>query len=139
MTTSLASSPVLPIVMAGAAGLLVVGTFSSSATPNSQAQEAGPPAAEAPPAAAPALPTGANVPATCKGKACTIAFPKAGDYSSAFGQTITLEQIYTDGAAVTVGATRIVSSLKVTNKGGGYALKIVKVAPTGVTVRVTQN
>ncbi|GAA0610360.1 hypothetical protein GCM10009547_10490 [Sporichthya brevicatena] len=133
MTTSLASSPVLPIVMAGAAGLLVVGTFSSSATPNSQSQDSSPPAAQ------PALPTGANIPATCKGKACTIAFPKVGDYSSAFGQTVTLEQIYTDGAAVTVGATRIVSSLKVTNKDGGYALKIVKVAPTGVTVRVTQS
>lgn len=138
MTTSLASSPVLPIVMAGAAALLVVGTFSSSATPNSEAQDAGNEAAAPPAAEVPALPTGTSVPADCKGKACTITFPKEGDFSSAFGGTVSLEKIYTDGAAVSVAGTRIVSSLKVTNKAGGYTLKIVKVAPTGVTVRVTQ-
>lgn len=133
MTTSLASSPVLPIVMAGVAGLLIVGTLSN---PDNSSAE---PAAQESPAAAPPALTGDTVPATCKGKVCTITFPKVGDSAQAFGGTVQATAFYTDGAAVSVAGQPIVSSLKVASKAGGYTLKIVKVEPAGVTVKITKK
>jgi hypothetical protein len=133
MTTSLASSPVLPIVMAGVAGLLIVGTLSN---PDKASTE---PVAQESPAAAPPALTGNTVPADCKGKVCTITFPKAGDSAQALGGTVQATAFYTDGAAVTVAGQPIVSSLKVANKAGGYTLKIVKVDPAGVTVKITKK
>lgn len=132
MTTSLASSPVLPIVMAGVAGLLIVGTLSN---PDKASTE---PVAQESPAAPPAL-TGATVPAACKGKVCTITFPKVGDSAQALGATVQATAFYTDGAAVTVAGQPIVSSLKVASKAGGYTVKIVKVDPAGVTVKITKK
>lgn len=137
MTTSLASSPVLPIVMAGVAGLLIVGTLSNPDKASSEpvADQSGLPAVETPPAL-----TGATVPATCKGKVCTITFPKVGDSAQAFGGLVQATAFYTDGAAVTIAGQPIVSSLKVASKAGGYTLKIVKVdKAAGVTVKITQK
>ena len=137
MTTSLASSPVLPIVMAGVAGLLVVGTLSNPDTAPTEpvADQSGLPAAETPPAL-----TGATVPATCKGKVCTITFPKVGDSAQAFGGTVQATAFYTDGAAVSIAGQPVVSSLKVASKAAGYTLKIVKVDPAaGVTVKITKK
>lgn len=135
MTTSLASSPVLPIVMAGVAGLLVVGTLSSNSSKPEAAEETGGlPAAEVPPVL-----TGNTVPATCAGKVCTITFPKAGDSSQAFGTTVQAMAFYKDGLEISIGGTKIVSSLKVANKAGGYTLKIVKVDPAGQTVKITKK
>lgn len=137
MTTSLASSPVLPIVMAGVAGLLIVGTLSNPDKASSEpvADQSGLPAVETPPAL-----TGATVPATCKGKVCTITFPKVGDSAQAFGGLVQATAFYTDGAAVTIAGQPIVSSLKVASKAGSYTLKIVKVdKAAGVTVKITQK
>lgn len=137
MTTSLASSPVLPIVMAGVAGLLIVGTLSNPDKASSEpvADQSGLPAVETPPAL-----TGATVPATCKGKVCTITFPKVGDSAQAFGGVVQATAFYTDGAAVTIAGQPVVSSLKVASKAGGYTLKIVKVdKAAGVTVKITQK
>ncbi|MBA3745655.1 hypothetical protein [Sporichthya sp.] len=135
MTTSLASSPVLPIVMAGVAGLLVFGTLSSNANSSSSAEEPGGlPAPEVP-----VVPTGDTVPAKCKGNVCTITFPKAGDSAQAFGTTVQAVKFYVDGMSVSIGGQSVVSSLKVANKAGGYTLKIVKVDPAGQTVKITKK
>ncbi len=136
MTTSLASSPVLPIVMAGVAGLLIVGTLSNpDSAPEPVAEQSGLPAAEVPPAL-----TGNTVPATCKGKVCTITFPKVGDSAQAFGGTVQAMAFYTDGAEVSVVGQKIVSNLKIAAKAGGYTLKIVKVDPVaGITVKITKK
>lgn len=137
MTTSLASSPVLPIVMAGVAGLLIVGTLSTPDKSSSEpvAEQNKTPAAETPPAL-----TGNTVPAACTGKVCTITFPKVGDSAQAFGGTVQAMAFYTDGADVSVLGERIVSNLKIAAKAGGYTLKIVKVdRAAGVTVKITKK
>ncbi|HYH52143.1 MAG TPA: hypothetical protein VEG38_21585 [Acidimicrobiia bacterium] len=135
MTTSLASSPMLPIVMAGAAGLLIVGTLSY---PNKASSE--PTANESPAAEVPPPLTGDTVPAACKGKVCTITFPKAGDSAQVFGGTVQAIKFYVDGAEVSIAGESVVSSLKVAGKATGYTLKIVKVDPAaGVTVRITKK
>ncbi|HUR73324.1 MAG TPA: hypothetical protein VMZ00_03565 [Sporichthya sp.] len=146
MTTSLASSPVLPIVMAGAAGLLVFGTLTSTSTSSSSSAgdtSTGGPAAEDPtayvPVELPGAATGSTVPAQCAGKVCMITFPKAGDSAQAFGTTVQAVTFYVDGMEVSIGGTKIVSSLKVANKAGGYTLKIVKVDPSGQTVKITKK
>jgi hypothetical protein len=130
--------------MAGVAGLLVFGTLSSEGAPSTDSlgESTGGPAAEDPsayvPVELPGAPAGATVPAQCKGNVCTITFPKAGDSAQAFGTTVQAVQFYTDGMKVSIGDTSIISSLKVANKAGGYTLKIVKVDPTGQTVKITK-
>ena len=144
MTTSLASSPVLPIVMAGVAGLLVFGTLTSEAAPSTSSlgDTTGGPAAQDPstyvPVEIPSAPAGDTVPAQCKGNVCTITFPKEGDAAQAFGTTVQAVKFYTDGMQVSIGGTTIISSLAVAKKAGGYTLKIVKVDPAGQTVKITK-
>lgn len=145
MTTSLSSSPIVPIVMAGVAGLLVVGTLSSSAPPASAEDPTayvpvelpGAPAAPAAPA-----PAGDIVPAQCTATVCTITFPKEGDSAQIFGTTVTATKFYSDGITLTIGATPLTSNLVKAAKGGGYTTKTMKVdngTASPHTVKVTKN
>ncbi len=138
MTTSLASSPVLPIVMAGVAGLLVVGTLSASAKPGGEAED---PAAYVP-VELPDATAGAAPVANCKGKACTITFPAEGGTVNALGTTITATKFYSDGITLTIGTTPLTSNLSTPAKGGGFTTKTTKVdagTQSPHTVRVTKN
>jgi hypothetical protein len=132
--------------MAGVAGLLVFGTLSSTGSASDTAVEEDPtayvpvelPGAEAPAAPeAPAL-TGNIVPAQCKGNVCTITFPKVGDSAQVFGVTAQAMAFYNNGMEISIAGNKIVSDLKTASKAGGYTLKIVKVDPSGQTVKITK-
>ncbi|HVE25918.1 MAG TPA: hypothetical protein VNC22_10950 [Sporichthya sp.] len=144
MTTSLASSPVLPIAAAAVAGLLIFGTLSSASNASTDDTAGGLPAPEAPPAVdQPAVP--ANVApgtAVCKANICTITFPAEGGSVTALGTTITATKFYKDGITVTVAGTPLVTNLTTPAKGAGFTVKAVSVKSGAAgphVVKVTKN
>ena len=157
MTTSLASSPVLPIAAAGIAAALIFGTLSngSSANADDAAQDptayvpvelpgSEPAANPAAPAANPATPAkaGGKVTTSCKANVCTITFPAEGGVAKVLGTTVTATKFYGDGITVTVGSKALVTNLTTPAKGGGYTVQATKVengAASPHTVTVTKN
>lgn len=142
MNTSLASSPVLPIVMAGVAGLLIFGTLQSTSTasPDTATEDPGGYVPVELPGAASGA--GGEVTSECKANACTITFPAEGGSVKVLGTTVTATKFYGDGITLTVGATPLTSNLSTTAKGGGFTTKSVSVGSgtTGPhTVKVTKN
>jgi hypothetical protein len=137
--------------MAGVAGLLVVGTLSSSATTSTSAEPGGLPAAENPAAYVPAeLPgvnagapaAGGEIKTSCKGKACTITFPAEGGSVDVLGTTVTATKFYSDGITLTVAGTPLTSNLTTPAKGAGYTTQTTKVdagAQSPHTVKITKN
>ena len=157
MTTSLASSPVLPIAAAGIAVALIFGTLTNGSTASADNAVEDPtayvpvelpgsePAANpAAPAANPATPakTGGKVTTSCKANVCTITFPAEGGVAKVLGTTVTATKFYGDGITVTVGTTPLVTNLTTPAKGGGYTVKAVSVqngAASAHVVKITKN
>lgn len=154
MTTSLASSPVVPIATAVVAAGLIFGTLQNSSTASSDSSgtdTSGLPAAEIPgelPAAeipaAPAAPQ-ADTPGVvkqCAANACTITFPTQGGVANVLGTTVVATAFYKDGTTLTIGGTPQTSNLTVQGKGGGFTTKTVSVengAASTHVVKVTKN
>lgn len=143
MKTSLAASPLVPLATAGVVALLIVGTLTSSSTATGTGGDSGGlPAPEAPPVIDPAAPV-AGAPATvgdCNNKACTALFPGAGSTAEMFGQVVTTNVLYDDGAEVSVGnKTLVVSTTVPGNAGKAFKISVPARDATGVTITLTRR
>lgn len=145
MKTSLAASPLVPLVTAVAAAGLILGTLTSSPTGTGIAaagNESGLPAPEAPPVIDPAAPPAAAGKVTakkCSANSCTATFSGPGATAKLLGATVTMNIAYDDGAEIAVGNKAVVASTSVSKNAGKYKVAVTKVDASGVTVKVTRR
>lgn len=145
MKTSLAASPLVPLLTAVAAAGLILGTLSSSPTGTGIAvagNDSGLPAAETPPVVDPAAPpavAGEVTKKKCTANSCTAIFSGPGANAKLLGADVTLNVAYDDGAEIAVGNRAVVVSTAVSKNAGKYKVAVTNVDASGVALKVTRR